>query len=720
MKTSIKGFSFIELITAISIIILLSVIWTTAYSSMQQKSDNSKVISDLRTIANSLSNYKEAEKSLPMPSWNLSFYKDDTSYAHSYDEAFWVSWFIKENTIDKKYMNFLPIDPKTLQFYWYAKTKKYLSYEVSWVIYENDNPTSLVVWNWWGEEWPYNLVREYAWPNFVFDKSTNYFPYNPYEKKLIAKINSFSWDLKVNDKPILDSDLKDLSLVAWDKIFVWTSWSVNIYYSDWSNSVLWNKNTASEVVLANLSFKDNSNLFSSIKLALNMWSIWTKAAKLDTNSEFEVYTADEVAAVRWTVFWLTKGTNYSNITVLEWKVEVAKIRNNDDLINNIKNNSIDTENIYLTWTTTTSSGKTYIEVQNNSPAKWINIYSSYSQQANVLSSTWNILEIPDEVKSQVIDWDWIINENLQIKLESFNSTTKTLKLSINNTLKTALKMLINKEEEEEEETNWKESYLTWNYLIFTWGIIEKNPILKIKLCDNLNNCSKEFSFNTTWWVSIENANVSITNQECWEWFKYFEKWWCVENLLYSSWYKIIAYASLKDRNSLFLDIDWDKINNSWSWNIFSSWENYFTTWANIKYNLNKLISNYNLKTWGTWSSIWYEFEILWQKLLESPINNKYILSYGSCGLTTKSGSLAFNNNINAPLTNKWINPNSYYKVYTILDWNYLEVWINWITKIFNQNFTGLHIQQIISLWNKINLKNPFNWEIKNFKIYYKP
>lgn len=68
MKTSIKGFSFIELITALSVIILLSVIWTTAYSSMQQKSDNSKVVSDLKSIANSLSNYKEDKNNLPLPS----------------------------------------------------------------------------------------------------------------------------------------------------------------------------------------------------------------------------------------------------------------------------------------------------------------------------------------------------------------------------------------------------------------------------------------------------------------------------------------------------------------------------------------------------------------------------------------------------------------------------------------------------------------------------
>ena len=252
-----KWFSFVEIIISISILTIISIVATTAYNGMQQKSDNSKIIWDLRSLSNTLESFKEANKDLPQPSWNKSFYKEDTSYSHSYDEAFWVSWFIKEDTLDKKFLAYTPVDPKTNQYYAYARTRQYLSYELAWVVYENDVPTSLVVWNWWGEIWPYNLVKEYSWPNFVYDKSTNYFPYNPYEKKLVAKINSFSWDLKVNDKPILDSDLKDLSLVAWDKIFVWTGWSANLYYSDWSNSILWDSITSSEIVLANLSFKDN-------------------------------------------------------------------------------------------------------------------------------------------------------------------------------------------------------------------------------------------------------------------------------------------------------------------------------------------------------------------------------------------------------------------------------------------------------------------------------
>lgn len=109
------------------------------------------------------------------------------------------------------------------------------------------------------------------------------------------------------------------------------------------------------------------------------------------------------------------------------------------------------------------------------------------------------------------------------------------------------------------------NFLTWNYLVLNNDIITNIPTLKIKLCDNQDNCSKEFSFDITWWVSVENANISIET-DCWEWYKYFEKWWCVENSLYSSWFKLIGYASLADPNNLSLDIDWDQVN-IWNWNI---------------------------------------------------------------------------------------------------------------------------------------------------------
>jgi len=49
-------------------------------------------------------------------------------------------------------------------------------------------------------------------------------------------------------------------------------------------------------------FPQEHNLFTQVRLALNVGSIWTKASKLSEQSVFEVYTTESVAAVRGTIF----------------------------------------------------------------------------------------------------------------------------------------------------------------------------------------------------------------------------------------------------------------------------------------------------------------------------------------------------------------------------------------------------------------------------------
>jgi hypothetical protein len=55
-------------------------------------------------------------------------------------------------------------------------------------------------------------VRDYAGPNFVSDNSKDYFPYNPYEKMLIAKITSYSGTVLINDKTFSQDEILAYSL----------------------------------------------------------------------------------------------------------------------------------------------------------------------------------------------------------------------------------------------------------------------------------------------------------------------------------------------------------------------------------------------------------------------------------------------------------------------------------------------------------------------------
>jgi hypothetical protein len=72
--------------------------------------------------------------------------------------------------------------------------------------------------------------------------------------------------------------------------------------SDGSVSTLGDETLESEMVFSNMRFLEDGNLITQVKLALNMGSLWTKAAKLSEKSQFEVYTIDSVAAVRGTIF----------------------------------------------------------------------------------------------------------------------------------------------------------------------------------------------------------------------------------------------------------------------------------------------------------------------------------------------------------------------------------------------------------------------------------
>lgn len=448
MKLSNKWFSFVEILIVVTILAVISIIASTAYSSMQTKSTNAKVVSDLRAINNSLESYSKENQALPMPKGNLNYYKEDTSYSHNLENSFWVSGYFFEWVLPKKYLSYLPYDPKTSQLYAYAKTNKQLAYEVWGVIYDNELPVSVIMWNWWWEYWPYNLIKEYSGPNFVSEWSKNYFPYNPYEKRLVAKVNSFSWTLKIDDVEKTLSQISDLELIAWNKIEISAWWFAEIYISDWSSTIIWDKDNISTLELQNFNFKDNTNIFTSVKLALLNWSVWTKAAKLDNNSSFEVSTPDTVAAVRWTIFWVTNNNWSSQVTLIEWKIDVKD-----------NNNTLKEELQVDFWDT----------------PKWVIIELDRN-----ISWTWNISKIPDEVKDKATTWIADFNENIQLKILS--KTWSTLEIELNDITTKFNKLFVDEKEIESSKYSKNGNILSIMNLDFT-------KVNKIKLCkDNL--CSK--------------------------------------------------------------------------------------------------------------------------------------------------------------------------------------------------------------------------------------
>ena len=308
MNNTNKWFSIIEIIITISIIALLTVIWISSKKWYDENVSNTKIVSDTKTISNALSEYIQENTSLPMPGWNVNFFWVDTSYMHSYKDpaTFWVYGSITEKTIPKKYLDNLPLDPRTNSYYSYWKTKKKNEFEIASVHVIDSTPIAKVIWNYTAENWPYNLIREYNWPNFVYNWSEKNFPYNPDELIMIA------------------TDKTGKIYKQWDTIIVPINQTLEIFFADGSVSILWDTLKETRITLNELNFKWKDNLNTLVKLWLEAGKIWTKATKLNTNSEFVVTTNDSGAAVRWTIFWVVKDTSTTQTILIEWEVDVSR------------------------------------------------------------------------------------------------------------------------------------------------------------------------------------------------------------------------------------------------------------------------------------------------------------------------------------------------------------------------------------------------------------
>ena len=303
MKNNKNAFTLVEMIITASIIILLAVIWFSANQWYKQKANNTIVGSDTYTINNALEAYSIEVWNLPMPGWNTNFYKIDSTYAHSYadSETFWVYGSITENTIPKKYLDILPLDPRTNSYYAYGKTKDTNEFEIASVQIIKDYPISKVSWNYTWEKGPLNLIREYNWYNFVNNNSKYNLPYNPNELILIA--TDKDWNIYREWDTITTS--------AWEE--------KEIFFSDGSTSILEENST---LILNKLNFPDWNSLSTVIKLTLSAGKIWTRATHLNDNSEFEVFTSDSAAAVRWTIFWVIKTIDSTESIIIEWEIDL--------------------------------------------------------------------------------------------------------------------------------------------------------------------------------------------------------------------------------------------------------------------------------------------------------------------------------------------------------------------------------------------------------------
>ena len=335
--------------------------------------------------------------------------------------------------ISKKYLNYLPLDPRVNQFYAYWKTLDNSGFEIASVLVDDWDYITKVEWNYNWQEIVW-LIREYNWPQFLYDNISDSYPYNPIETKMTARIASYTGSVSINWD---NTNILSKVLTAWTKIQTSANSNAIIFYSDWSRSTL-EENSSLEIKEMNyLKSEQKHNLLTSVKLFLENGTIWTKASRLNQDgSEFEITTQDATAAVRWTIFWVQRKNWQTNITLIIGKLDIKNNQWNliEELIVNpwnpkkqisIKNwvkqataiplNFIDKEEIFP------SNLKLKIESIKENSGKQINIVNTFSDgklfvnnNPFACNNNWNLLEcnvwtIPNNSKAKFcLELNWYI------------------------------------------------------------------------------------------------------------------------------------------------------------------------------------------------------------------------------------------------------------------------------------------------------------------------
>jgi type II secretory pathway pseudopilin PulG len=751
-----KAFSFVELIISITILVLLAIIWTAATNNIKNNSNNSRVIADLNTLKNSLITYSAEWNILPKPDWNNNFFKSNWSYINSYEDidTFWAYWKITENTLENRYLNIIPLDPRTNQYYSYWVAKNQNEFEIAWVLYNDWQYLAKVEWNYRAESWIFSLIREYNWSNYVIDKSYN-LPYNPYEKVLIATASDWNiykeWDTITNN--------------SWNDLI--------IYFSDWSSSII---EDGTNLILLELDFPKSSNLVSNVKIFLESGSIWTQATKLWEESTFDIFTVDTTASVRWTTFNISNIDNKTELLVISWIVNIIEFekieKQNLNSINQISSEfykiiySTDNNNNNSRILDSTESMNFFQKEPSLESDQLISIVSNF----NDISTDWysgeesiNISNLFDERNfNEYIEKIKIIN----FLYEAPNPINKNV-LSFNE--------IIN-------DKTWNDScYLEWievrNWETATWyfkkyvnplddcesqarkcnnWILEWNENYKYYSCWKLNNDENECEeiqwvctnlipwYNLVAYAPYNNFNINNTNIKEWfyESFRFYTKNDIINPIYQNNQVMYLnnnAWPPKYNNNQFNTPNNWchQNCNLSENWFTFNKYNHIIKTihwtesvyWVYIDNHENDSYLKYSINSLGlSWEFI-IEMSVRWWALKRTWDTNYYLFDNGLSGsnifaFRLHDGELKLYNWVPTNINLSWLIPSSYdnkfYKIQVIRsNWNtiirILDENLNVIKSEYSTWWSNLWNN--IYIWSKSNKTFQWNDIIDYVKIY---
>ncbi|MDD5198057.1 MAG: FecR domain-containing protein [Candidatus Gracilibacteria bacterium] len=326
----VRAFTLVELLVSISILATISIVAYTSYSGHMKTVNNATRIASIDSLHLSLSDYYQMKKILPEPNSNYIAYDERGTYMHSLSGSYGVSGYVSNDFLPAGYVNFRATDPESNQFYGYGKLLDGTSsFDVAAVLYdEKTGGYKTYIRGTYEKQRLSSLIRAYSSSNFVSQDSTEDLPYNPYERKITASVSSYSGTIILkNDKGELLSLTGELN--SGDTITVATGSTSLLHISDGSELSLGSATSETVLKLTSLAYSDDNNLASKVVIFLTSGEVWTEAPHLrteaDSNSDFSIQTDSALAAVRGTVFGVTRDASGTTISLASGKLEVEKI-----------------------------------------------------------------------------------------------------------------------------------------------------------------------------------------------------------------------------------------------------------------------------------------------------------------------------------------------------------------------------------------------------------
>lgn len=237
---------------------------------------------------------------------------------------------MSNNFLPAGYVNFIATDPENKQFYGYGKLTDDTAFDLAATLYDDTTGGyKTYLRGTYPKDRLTSLVRSYSSSNFVSQDSTEDLPYNPYERKVSAFVSSYSGAVAVANSAGNTLSLTG-ELNAGDIISVGTGSKALLHISDGSELSLGSTTSETKLALSTLVYNDDHNLASKVSLLLSLGEVWVEAPHLrtetDSVSDFSIQTDSALAAVRGTVFGVSRDTaGKTNISLAAGKLEVAKI-----------------------------------------------------------------------------------------------------------------------------------------------------------------------------------------------------------------------------------------------------------------------------------------------------------------------------------------------------------------------------------------------------------